>query len=149
MSIGAIMEEKEEEKPEEAAPVPTAAKLDEASLKEAWQKLAGMYGTRPRLASTIASAKTELTEEEGTQWIDFYVVNLSQKQWIEEKLLRELENNIFQLTRVPGVKIRVLVTPETEIKERAPYMPEEQAKDLMSKNPAVREFVAELGLDVK
>ncbi len=33
--------------------------------------------------------------------------------------------------------------------EKVPYMPEEKAKDLMEKNPAVRDFVAELGLDTK
>ena len=66
-----------------------------------------------------------------------------------KKLLRELEGNLFKLTRVPNVRIRVLVTPETELKEKVPYMPEDQAKDLMAKNAAVRDFIAELGLDVK
>ena len=43
----------------------------------------------------------------------------------------------------------VAVTPEPENAEKVPYMPEEKAKDLMEKNPAVREFVAEMGLDTK
>jgi hypothetical protein len=33
--------------------------------------------------------------------------------------------------------------------EKVPYMPEEKAKDLMDKEPAVREFVAAMGLDTK
>ena len=151
LSIGAIMEEKEEQAGNEAAAVAPAAvkKLEEAPLREAWQKLAELYSSRQRLASTLASAQVNLVDEEGTQWVEFYVVNVSQKQWIEEKLLRELEGNLFKLTRVPNVRIRVLVTPETELKEKVPYMPEDQAKDLMAKNAAVRDFIAELGLDVK
>ena len=151
LSIGAIMEEKEEQAGNEADAVAPAAvkKLEEAPLREAWQKLAELYSSRQRLASTLASAQVNLVDEEGTQWVEFYVVNVSQKQWIEEKLLRELEGNLFKLTRVPNVRIRVLVTPETEFKEKVPYMPEDQAKDLMAKNAAVRDFIAELGLDVK
>ena len=151
LSIGAIMEEKEEQAGNEADAVAPAAvkKLEEAPLREAWQKLAELYSSRQRLASTLASAQVNLVDEEGTQWVEFYVVNVSQKQWIEEKLLRELEGNLFKLTRVPNVRIRVLVTPETELKEKVPYMPEDQAKDLMAKNAAVRDFIAELGLDVK
>ena len=151
LSIGAIMEEKEEQAGNEAAAVASSAvkKLEEAPLREAWQKLAELYSSRQRLASTLASAQVNLVDEEGTQWVEFYVVNVSQKQWIEEKLLRELEGNLFKLTRVPNVRIRVLVTPETELKEKVPYMPEDQAKDLMAKNAAVRDFIAELGLDVK
>lgn len=151
LSIGSIMEEKEEKAESETAAAPAEAprKLEEEPLKAAWQKLAEMYASRQRLASTLATAQVNLVEEEGAQWVEFYVVNTAQKQWIEEKLLRELEGNLFRLTQVPGVKIRVLVTPETELGEKKPYMPEEQAKDLIEKNAAVRDFVAELGLDVK
>jgi DNA polymerase-3 subunit gamma/tau len=151
LSIGSIMEEKEEKAESETAAAPAEAprKLEEEPLKAAWQKLAEMYASRQRLASTLATAQVNLVEEEGAQWVEFYVVNTAQKQWIEEKLLRELEGNLFRLTQVPGVKIRVLVTPEAELGEKKPYMPEEQAKDLIEKNAAVRDFVAELGLDVK
>ena len=151
LSIGSIMEEKEEKAESETAAAPAEAprKLEEEPLKAAWQKLSEMYASRQRLASTLATAQVNLVEEEGAQWVEFYVVNTAQKQWIEEKLLRELEGNLFRLTQVPGVKIRVLVTPEAELGEKKPYMPEEQAKDLIEKNAAVRDFVAELGLDVK
>ena len=152
LSIGAIMEDKggEQADGETVAAAPAAAKrLEEEPLKAAWQKLAELYSSRQRLASTLASAQVNLVEEEGAQWVEFYVVNVSQKQWIEEKLLRELEGNLYKLTQVPNVRIRVLVTPETELKEKVPYMPEEQAKDLIAKNAAVRDFVAEMGLDVK
>ena len=33
--------------------------------------------------------------------------------------------------------------------EKKPYMPEEKARDLMERNPEVRAFVADLGLDTK
>ena len=46
------------------------------------------------------------------------------------------------------MNVLVSVTPMEEI-EKVPYMPEEKAKDLMEKNPDVRAFVADLGLDTK
>ena len=97
----------------------------------------------------IANGKIDIHEEEGVKTVHFYVLNESQKQWVEEKLLRELENKIRQLLSCPRINIVVKVTPVEESGEKVPYMPEEKAKDLMEKNPDVRAFVADLGLDTK
>ena len=43
----------------------------------------------------------------------------------------------------------VIEETAVEESEKVPYMPEEKAKDLMEKNPDVRAFVADLGLDTK
>ena len=79
----------------------------------------------------------------------FSVVNDSQKAWIEEKLLRDLEKKFRDMLACPKVNILVEVTPDTEVKEKVPYMPVEKAKDLMEKNPNVRELVTALSLDTK
>ena len=77
------------------------------------------------------------------------MLNEAQKQWVEEKLLRELENKLREILSCSRVNILVEVTPMEESAEKVPYMPEEKAKDLMEKNPDVRAFVADLGLDTK
>ena len=147
LSMSAIMEEK----PEEAAPVtgPQEVQLpDDDTLRLKWKELAGQYIAKPRLASMLSSGNVNISEDAGVKLIEFFVTNDAQKQWVEEKMLRELEGKLRDLTGCPKVNVLVSVTPMEE-EERKPYMPEEKAKDLMERNPEVRAFVADMGLDTK
>jgi DNA polymerase-3 subunit gamma/tau len=148
LSMNALMEEKKvEEKPAEAAPEVVKLPEDDA-VRQQWKELSKIYADKPRLASTIANGKIEVREEGGVKIVDFVVKNDAQKQWIEDKLLRDLEGNLRKLLGTPKVNIEVAVVPEEET-EKVPYMPEEKAKDLMDKNPDVRAFVLDLSLDTK
>ena len=149
LSMSALLEEK----PEEAAPAEAAVQevvlpADE-TVRLQWKELAKQYENRPRLASMLASGTIDVREENGIKLIDFLVLNDAQKQWVEEKLLRDLENRIRDLLSCPKINILVSVKPMDESAEKVPYMPEEKAKDLMEKNPDVRAFVADMGLDTK
>jgi len=149
LSMNAIMDQKEEAQPEPTAQAAAASALpDDDSLRNQWKELARQYEDRPRLASMLSSGKINILEEAGVKIIDFIVLNEAQKQWVEEKLLRELESKIRTLTRCNQLRIEVSVVPAEEV-EKKPYMPEEKAKDLIEKNPEVRAFVADLGLDTK
>ena len=148
LSMSAIMEEKEEAV---AAPETTAqsqALPDDDTVRLKWKELAGHYSAKPRLANMLSSGNINLSEENGVKLVEFFVINDSQKSWVEEKMLRELEGKLRDLTGCPKVNVIVSVTPMEEA-EKVPYMPEEKAKDLMEKNPEVRAFVADLGLDTK
>ena len=145
--MSAILQEKEEPVAE-AAPTAPQALPDDETVRSRWKELADLYGNRPRLASMLANGKTEIREADGVKTVDFYVLNEAQKQWVEEKLLRDLENKIRELLSCPKINIEVQVTAVEEV-EKVPYMPEEKAKDLMEKNPEVRAFVADMGLDTK
>ena len=150
LSISAIAEEKPEEA---AAPGNEEAQdtrlPDNDTVRLKWKELAGQYTSKPRLASMLSSGQINLSEDAGVKVVEFVVMNEAQKQWVEEKMQRELENKLRDLLSCRKVNIVVAVTPEPENAEKVPYMPEEKAKDLMEKNPAVREFVAEMGLDTK
>ena len=150
LSISAIAEEKPEEA---AAPGNEDAQdtrlTDDETVRLKWKELAGQYTSKPRLASMLSSGQINLSEDAGVKVVEFVVMNEAQKQWVEEKMQRELENKLRDLLSCRKVNIVVAVTPEPENAEKVPYMPEEKAKDLMEKNPAVRDFVAELGLDTK
>jgi len=145
--MSAIMEEKAEVAPEEVAPQESKLPEDETIVLK-WKQMAGQYESKPRLANMLQSGKVEVKEENGIKQVEFFVTNDSQKQWIEEKMLRELETKLRELVACSKVNVVVSVTPVEET-ERAPYMPEEKAKDLMDKEPAVRELVAAMGLDTK
>ena len=122
---------------------------DDDTVRLKWKELAGQYTSKPRLASMLSSGQINLSEDAGVKVVEFVVMNEAQKQWVEEKMQRELETKLRDLLSCRKVNIVVAVTPEPENAEKVPYMPEEKAKDLMEKNPAVREFVAEMGLDTK
>ena len=147
LSMSAIMEEKPEEVVVEETP--QEVKLpDDDTLKLKWKELARQYSSKPRLASMLQSGQVNVKEENDTKFVEFFVTNDSQKQWIEEKMLRELEGKLRELTSCPKVNVTVSVIPVEE-GEKVPYMPEEKAKDLMEKEPSVREFIAAMGLDTK
>ena len=149
LSMSAIMEEKKVEEQAAETPVQTIALPEDETIRQQWKELAHHYNSRPRLASMLTSGKIDVREENGVKLIDFYVLNEAQKQWVEEKLLRDMEGRIRELLSCPKVNILVCVTPTEENGEKVPYMPEEKAKDLMEKNPDVRAFVADMGLDTK
>jgi len=148
LSMSAIMEEKKEDAaPVEAAPQNQALPEDDV-VRLQWKELAKQYSAKPRLASMLSSGNINLSEENGVKQVEFFVTNDAQKQWVEEKMLRELENKLRELVTCNKVNVLVSVTPMEET-EKVPYMPEEKAKDLMEKNPEVRAFVADMGLDTK
>ena len=149
LSMNAIMDEKAEAPQEEEAVAVEEKLPDEAAIQAAWKTLVGQFTARPRLANTLAQAKLREEEGEGVKSIFFSVSNAAQKQWIEEKMLRDLERQFRELLSCHKVNLHVDDIPEEDTGERVPYMPEEKAKVLMDTNPEVRELVAALGLDTK
>ena len=149
LSMNAILQEKEE-KPVEEAPVAVEAALpDDDTLRARWKDLLPRYESQPRLASALAKAELRITEEAGVKSVFFTVANAAQKKWIEDKILRDMENAFREILNCRKVNLHVDDIPEEEPGEKKPYMPEEKAKDLMDKHPEVRAFVADLGLDTK
>ncbi|MBP5482881.1 MAG: DNA polymerase III subunit gamma/tau [Bacteroidales bacterium] len=149
LSMSSIMEEKPQEEQAAdqvqatSAPVPA----DETVIAK-WKELAGDYSAKPRLANMLLNGNIQLSEADGVKIVEFFVTNEAQKLWVEEKMLRELEGRLRELSAYPRINVTVSVTPVVEEEKKA-YMPEEKARDLMDKNPDVREFVAQLGLDTK
>jgi len=146
LSIKSLAEEKV--KVEDAvAEEKSSAELTEEIIRTKWQELAGLYSGKPRLANTIASAVLSVEDSGDGKIVIFKVFNAAQKDWIQERCLRELEG-AFQKLTASGVRLRVDVIPE-ENKAQVAYMPSEKAKDLMARNEEVKNLVADLGLDIK
>ena len=149
LSMNAILQEKEEKPVEEAPATVEAALPDDDTLRTRWKDLLPRYESQPRLASALAKAELRITEEAGVKSVFFTVANAAQKKWIEDKILRDMENAFREILNCRKVNLHVDDIPEEEPGEKKPYMPEEKAKDLMDKHPEVRAFVADLGLDTK
>ena len=119
------------------------------SLKEAWPKLAAAYSDKPRLASMLSSTALSIEEKEDGKWVTFRVVNQAQKDWVESKLLHELEGKYRNILGSAKVFLRVSIVPDDPQEPKTAYMPGEQAKELISQNEQVKNLVQDLALDVK
>ncbi len=146
LSMKAIVEGREEVKTEEIvdAPVP-----DDETLKQKWPELAKLYSDKPRLASMLGSTTLHVVEAEGAKTVIFKVVNDAQKDWVESKLLHELEGNFQKIVGTKKVYLRVTVMPDDAPEQKKIYMPSDQAKELMSSNDEVKSLVKDLELDIK
>ena len=121
---------------------------EDAEITGHWQKLPEQYRSRPRLYSTLATTKLNVKEMDGYKLLEFYVMNLAQKTWVEQELLRELEDKLQKSLGTKRVRLAVEVIPE-EVVEKKIYMPEDKAKAMMAGNEEIRNLVKDLDLDVK
>ena len=127
------------------APVPSD---DELTVK--WPQLAKVYESKPRLANMLSSTELEITPaEDGAKTDTFRVVNEAQKDWVESKLLHDLEGNYRKIVGSSKVYLRVSVVPDDTPEVNKVYMPSDQAKVLMAQNDEVKNLVQDLGLDIK
>ena len=149
LSLSAILDEKEE-KQEEEAPIEVSQEIpsDEA-IREALSDYAEKFSGKQRLYNMLKSPKLEFHEENGIKTAVLIVVNAAQKKYIEDQLLRDLEGSLRKALSTSLLRVSVDVTPDDAATEKKPYLPGEQASDLISKNEEVRLLVEQMKLDTK
>ena len=118
-------------------------------LKAKWPELAAQYGDKPRLASMLSTTTLTITGNDDSKMVVFRVVNDAQKDWVESKLLHELEGRYRSLVGSMKVYLRVDVAPDDAPQTRDPYMPSDKAKELMASNEEVKSLVKDFELDIK
>ena len=148
LSLDAIKEESKATSSEVADNNLSDRMPEDAEITGHWQKLPEQYRSRPRLYSTLATTKLNVKEMDGYKLLEFYVMNLAQKNWVEQELLRELEDKLQKSLGTKRVRLAVEVIPE-EVVEKKIYMPEDKAKAMMAGNEEIRNLVKDLDLDVK
>ena len=130
----------------------SSATPDADAIKAGWagmvDALTAKYPKMVRLKNTLTAKEVVVSDEEDVKVVSFEVVNDAQKSWLEDRLLREMENILRSALSYSKINISIQVTPE-EKTEKVLYMPEEKAKDLIEKNGEVRNLVKDLSLDVK
>ena len=146
LSMKAMMEDK----PQDVKSDVSVDKVPEDEvLKTRWPELAKLYSDKPRLASMLTSTSLQIVPGEDSKTVIFKVVNDAQKDWVESKLLHELEGNFRRITGSSKVFLRVTVMPDDAPEQKKIYMPSDQAKDLMARNEEVKSLVKDLDLDIK
>ena len=137
-----------DKEPEVKNEVDTGAAPSEEFLKARWPELAKEYASKPRMASMLSTTSLKVEGDDAKRTVIFMVDNEAQKDWVESKLLHDLEGKYQRIVGSPRIALRVDVTPHEEVKPLA-YMPEDKAKELMAENDEVKSLVKDLGLDIK
>lgn len=149
LSLGSLIEESGKTEPEkETVQKPDAEPMTEEKLSGYWQRLIQITSSQARLYNALKNAGTSFVCSPDAPSISFKVINESQKTWIENNILRKLESAFREMTGCEKAVLQVEVQPLDPQEEKI-FLPEEQARDLMNKNPEVKELVIDLGLDIK
>ena len=121
----------------------------EEAIRSKWPELASKYSNMPRLASMLTSTTLTVSGNDESKMVVFRVVNEAQKDWVESKLLHDLEGNFRSIMGSMKVYVRVEVAPDDSPQEKKIYMPSEQAEALMAQNDEVKNLVKDFELDIK
>ena len=148
LSLEAINEEGERKEVSASGITLSDQMPEDLAIYESWKKIPEQYVSRPRLYTTLSSTKTTVTNKESYKLLEFYVQNSSQKAWVEQELLRELESKIQKDLGSSRVRLAVEVIPQGKVEKRI-YMPEDKAKAMISGNEEIGNLVKDFGLDVK
>ncbi len=147
MSMKALVENAEKAENTKVEIVQAELPSDDA-LKARWPELAALYSAKPRLYTMLTNSKLEFETVEGKKVVRFQVVNDAQKEWVESKLLHELEGHFRRIAGSDALMLSVTVAPVAE-SEKVVYMPSDKAKVLMENNEEVKNLVKDFSLDIK
>ena len=147
LSMKSIMDGPQQD--ENPAPAKEAPAPSDEYIKEKWPELAGLYKDKPRLASMLTTTSLLINGNDDSKMVIFKVVNQAQKDWVEAKLLHELEGSFRKIVGSMKVYLRVDVAPDDSSQKPMAYMPGDQAKELMAENEQVKNLVKALELDIK
>ncbi len=147
LSIKSMMDGSEQT--ETVAPAKEAPAPSDEYIRSKWPELAAAYTDKPRLASMLTTTSLLISGNDDSKMVVFKVVNQAQKDWVEAKLLHELEGNFRRLVGSMKVYLRVDVAPDDAPDQKKVYMPSDQAKELMAENEQVKNLVKDLELDIK
>lgn len=147
MSMKALVENAEKAENTKVEIVQAELPSDDA-LKARWPELAALYSAKPRLYTMLTNSKLEFETVEGKKVVRFHVVNDAQKEWVESKLLHELEGHFRRIAGSDALMLSVTVAPIAE-GEKVVYMPSDKAKVLMENNEEVKNLVKDFSLDIK
>ncbi|MCQ2153148.1 MAG: DNA polymerase III subunit gamma/tau [Bacteroidales bacterium] len=146
LSMASLVEDEANEA--KSAELSSGGVPEEEDILGAWKQVVSEKSDRINLFKTLDSAKTRVEDGDGFRTLTFTVFNEAQRGWIVEKVLGGLEVRLRSILLTDKVRLCVDVIPDEEVEKKA-YLPEEKARELMQKNPEVKEFVIDLGLDIK
>ncbi|MCQ2139778.1 MAG: DNA polymerase III subunit gamma/tau [Bacteroidales bacterium] len=148
LSLGALMsDEPKETVAQREAEVGAVASVSDEDIRASWPRLAALYSEKPRLANAIATAKLEIEETPEYKEVTFVVMNEAQKVWIEQNLLRSIEEQFRKMMN--SSSLRLAVKAAQYVEQKVVYTQAEKAREMMENHPEMKDFVKDLGLDLK
>ena len=121
----------------------------EEAIRQMWPNLAQKYADKPRLVAMLNTTTLAISGDDNSRTVVFEVLSQAQKDWVESKLLYDLEGNLRAMLKTVKIYLKVSVRPDDSPVEKKIYMPSEQAGVLMQENAEVNNLIKDLQLDIK
>ena len=121
---------------------------DDEQLRKAWQALCEISKPNQRLYNALVSAELTLGEDNGLRTVEFELANSSLKDWFDEKLSR-IENKFRELLGNPKAKILTRTSSDDSLAKHIVVSDADKAREMMEQNPAVKELITDLKLEIK
>lgn len=146
MSISSISADNDASQQTEALVSDAPAPEDDAIMAK-WRELCELCRPKPRIFNALDSAKLSIEAVEGRKIVTYAVVNEALKEWMADKNAR-MEEKLRELLGSSKVNLVVDVQPE-DPSERMAVSAEEKTREMMEKNPMVKDIISGLGLEIK
>ena len=121
---------------------------DDEQLRKAWQALCEISKPNQRLYNALVSAELTLGEDNGLRTVEFELANSSLTDWFDEKLSR-IENKFRELLGNPKAKILTRTSSDDSLAKHIVVSDADKAREMMEQNPAVKELITDLKLEIK
>ena len=112
-----------------------------------WVELQNISASNARLLAALQTAKLSMREEDGRKIVTYAVINSALRDWLQSKNSR-IEAKFCELLGSFNVSL-ILDLQAEDPSQNVAVSAEDKARDMMEKNPEMRNLVSDLGLEIK
>lgn len=148
LSLSAITNQENQKDPAAAAAEALQDKdLSQEEIEQAWKALCRASAANQRLFNAVNTATLEVADQNGKKVVKYLVANASLRDWLDSKNSR-IEMKLRELAGSSKIDLVVDVKPE-DPSERIAVSPEDKVREMMEKTPQTRQWITDLGLEIK
>lgn len=153
ISIAEIVKPKEntaEEQPPQTAVAGTGEAPTDELIRQRWQDIANSFASKPRLMNMLLNSELKIGREGNDIVLTLMASNQGQKEWVESKMLRNLEYTVKQMLGYNQIQLKVdIVPPTTAETDVTAFTAQQKAEKLAGENLGIQKLITDLNLEIK
>lgn len=153
ISIAEIVKPKEtvaEELPVQAAVAGSGEVPTDGLIRQKWQDIAGSFASKPRLMNMLLNSELKIARKGDELTLTLMASNQGQKEWVESKMLRNLDFTVKQLLGYSQIQLKVDVVPPTAAEtDVTAFTAQQKAERLAGENDDIKKLITDLNLEIK